>query len=370
MGCPSSASISPEEAAPQRCGTLPAMAAVLTVIDDASFDLHRAPRRHPECPERLAAARAGIARLPAAQRRAHAVRAVTEAELARVHSAEHLAFLERALDGSHAQLDADTYAGPGTRDAMLRAAGGAAELGRLLLSGEHTRGFALLRPPGHHAEHDRAMGFCLVNNVAIAARAAQAAGARKVAIVDWDVHHGNGTQDVFEHDPSVLFVSLHQWPLYPGTGAPGEIGLGPGRGTTANLALPPGSGPEEYGAAFREIVVPLLGAFGPDVILVSAGFDAHARDPLASMQLDAPSYAAMTGALVQVAESLGHGRVGLVLEGGYDLVGLEESVAASASALLSGGVSLPEGRAAPAAHAALAHTRQALAPFWSLPALR
>jgi acetoin utilization deacetylase AcuC-like enzyme len=340
------------------------MADVLTVIDDPSFELHRAPRQHPECPERLAAARAGVARLPAGQRRTHAARAATEAELSSVHAAEHVAFLERALDGRHAQLDADTYASPGTRDAMLRAAGAAAELGRILVSGEHTRGFALLRPPGHHAEHDRAMGFCLVNNVAVAARAAQAAGARKVAIVDWDVHHGNGTQDVFERDPSVLFVSLHQWPLYPGTGAPGEVGLGSGRGTTANLALPPGSGPEEYGAAFRDIVVPLVGAFGPDVILVSAGFDAHARDPLASMQLDAATYAAMTGALVRVAESLGHGRVGLVLEGGYDLLGLEESVAASAAALLGPSGPLPEGRAAPAALTALGHTRAALAPFW------
>jgi acetoin utilization deacetylase AcuC-like enzyme len=340
------------------------MAGALTVIDDPSFDLHKAARRHPECPERLAAVRSGLGTLAAEQRRAHPARAATESELLSVHSRAHLDALDRALDGSFFSLDADTYAGPDTREAMLRAAGGAAELGRVLMAGQHTRGFALLRPPGHHAEHDRAMGFCLLNNVAVAARAAQAAGAKKVAIVDWDVHHGNGTQDVFESDPSVLFVSLHQWPLYPGTGAPGEIGTGEGRGTTANLALPPGSGPEEYGEAFREVVLPLVSAYAPDLILVSAGYDAHVRDPLASMRLDEASYAGMTSALVQLAEGLGHGRVGLVLEGGYDLVGLEGSVGASAKALLDPHAPLPEGHAAPASSIALRHTVEALARFW------
>ena len=333
------------------------------VIDDESFDLHRAARRHPENPERLAAARSGLGSLKDGEREAVAAREATKEELLAVHGQEHLALLDRALDGTFGHLDADTYFAPHSREAMLRAAGGAAELGRRLMNGDR-RGFALLRPPGHHAERDRPMGFCLLNNVAFAARAAQSAGAKRVAIVDWDVHHGNGTQDVFERDPDVMFVSLHQWPLYPGTGAPGEIGIGAGAGRTANLALPPGSGPEEYGAAFRQVVIPLVEGFAPDLILVSAGYDAHRSDPLASMHLDGPTYAAMTSALVSLSERLGHGRLGLVLEGGYDLNALEESVAASAKAALDPRAALPEGRASYAALAAIRHTVDALAPHW------
>lgn len=324
----------------------------LAVIDDASFAAHRSPRRHPECPERLDAARSGLTSVAT---HALPVRAARMDEIAAVHGEHHWPRLDRALDGHFGMLDADTFYAPGSREAVLRAAGGAAELGRALMS-ETTRGFALLRPPGHHAEIDRAMGFCLLNNVAFAARAAQTAGAKKVAIVDWDVHHGNGTQDIFWRDPTVHFTSLHQWPLYPGTGSPREIGDGEGRGATTNLALPPGSGPEEYAEAFRRVVLPELRAFAPDVILVSAGYDAHRDDPLGSMHLDAPSYGAMTTALVELAEELGHGRVGLVLEGGYDLSGLEVSVAASARALMGERTALPEGRASAAASAAIGQT--------------
>ena len=263
-------------------------------------------------------------------------------------------------------LDADTYIGPGTRDATWRAAGASVDVARALMDGRADRAFALLRPPGHHAEPSRAMGFCLLNNVAIAAAAALDAGAGRVAIVDWDVHHGNGTQQAFEQDPRVLFVSLHQWPLYPGTGAPAEIGLGAAAGTNANLALPPGSGPEEYGLAFSRAVVPLVEGFAPDLILVSAGYDAHQADPLASMRLDAASYGAMTTALADVAERLGHGRLGIFLEGGYDLRALEESVAATARAALGSRTTLPEGRAAGAATAAIRQTLEALEPYSGL----
>jgi acetoin utilization deacetylase AcuC-like enzyme len=339
----------------------------LYVVDDPSFDLHRAARRHPECPERLAAARSGLRLgVPEAQWVRIAAREVEAAELGRVHRAGHLDALDVAIgEARFVDLDADTFAGPGTREAMRRAAGGAAELGAALMAHDAPRrGFALLRPPGHHAERDRAMGFCLVNNVAVAARAAQHAGAKRVAIVDWDVHHGNGTQDVFERDPDVLFVSLHQWPLYPGTGAPGEIGLGEGLGSTANLALPPGSGPAEYAHAMRRVVAPLVAAFAPDVVLVSAGYDAHAADPLASMRLDAASYRAMASSVTSIADRLGHGRVGFVLEGGYDLAALEESVAATARAALGDGLELTHERAAAAAAAAIEHTVRALAPHW------
>jgi len=336
----------------------------LLVADDPSFDAHRAPRRHPECPERLEAARSGLARAgvqiePLAPRRAE------PHELGWVHEQGHLQAVGRALEhasasGAHGALDADTFVGPGTREACLRAAGASVEIGERLARGEARRAFALLRPPGHHAEPSRAMGFCLFNNVALAAASALRTGARRVAIVDWDVHHGNGTQQAFESDPRVLFVSLHQWPLYPGTGAPGEIGLGAAAGTNANLALPPGSGPEEYGDAFRRAVLPLVLGFAPDLVLVSAGYDAHEADPLASMQLDAASYGGMASALVQAAEELGHGRVGFFLEGGYDLRALESSVTETALAAMGAPRPLPDGPAAPGARASVDATLRAL----------
>ena len=339
----------------------------IAVVDDPSFDLHRSARRHPECPERLDAARSGLRQaLPSDVWEPLAARPIEASELDRVHRAGHLDALDLAIgEGRFVDLDADTFAGPGTREAMRRAAGGAAELGAALMRPDGPRrGVALLRPPGHHAERDRAMGFCLINNVAVAARAAQRAGARRVAIVDWDVHHGNGTQDVFEHDPDVLFISLHQWPLYPGTGAPGEIGLGEGAGATANLALPPGSGPAEYAHAMRRVVRPLVESFAPDLVLVSAGYDAHARDPLASMRLDEASYQAMASSLIEAAERLGHGRVGFVLEGGYDLNALEGSVAATARAALGARMELSHEKPTAAAAVAIEHTARALAPHW------
>jgi acetoin utilization deacetylase AcuC-like enzyme len=340
----------------------------LLVVDDPSFDRHSAPDRHPECPERLVAARSGLAAaLPPGARITLEATPASDADLLEVHTPQYLqaidaVFRRAAQAGGFGAVDADTYVGPGTREAALRAAGGAAILGRALMRGRGRRGIALLRPPGHHAEPARAMGFCLFNNVAIAASAALQAGARRVAIVDWDVHHGNGTQKAFESDDRVLFVSLHQWPLYPGTGAPSEIGIGRGLGSTANLALPPGSGPEEYGEAFRRVVLPLVAAFAPDLILVSAGYDAHRNDPLAAMRLDAPSYQAMTSALVAVAEQLGHGRVGLVLEGGYHLAALEACVAATVRALRGERLALPDEKASPAATAAIDATVRALAP--------
>ncbi len=331
------------------------------VVDDPSFDRHRAPYRHVERPERLGAARAGMARaLPEAQRRAIGAREATDAELARVHDAAHLAELGRVLARGFADVDADTYVCPESGEAARRAAGGAIALARGLLRDDARRGIALLRPPGHHAEPARAMGFCLVNNIAVAAAAALAEGASRVAIVDWDVHHGNGTQAAFYGDRRVLVVSLHQWPLYPGTGAPGEIGEGDARGKNVNVAMPPGCGPADYAAAFDELVVPCVRAHAPELVLVSAGYDGHAADPLASMRLDADAYAAMTTAMVDVASELGHGRLGLVLEGGYDLGALEESVEATLRAASGERVAARSGVASAAARGAIAATRRAL----------
>jgi acetoin utilization deacetylase AcuC-like enzyme len=342
-------------------GPLPTLA----LVDDERFDAHVARGSHPERPERLAAARAGAsAALEGATVRRIPTRPATAAELGRVHAPGYLHRLEEALRGGWGHLDADTFHSPGSYEAAWHAAGGASELGRALMAEPGSRGLALLRPPGHHAEADRAMGFCLLNNVAFAAHAAREAGADRVAIVDWDVHHGNGTQHAFEDDPAILFVSLHEWPLYPGTGRPDELGRGAGRGRTANLALPSDSGDETYGQAFRSVVLPLLRVHRPDLILVSAGYDAHARDPLAAMELSADGFGAMATALVDVAEELGHGRVGFVLEGGYDLSALEAGVAATVRAALGERTALPEDPAPERAAAAIEHTRALLADAW------
>jgi acetoin utilization deacetylase AcuC-like enzyme len=340
----------------------------LAIVDDERFDAHRERSgHHPESPERLLAARSGLyAAVPEALRHRVAARAASDEELARAHASAHVKRLERSLAGGWGALDADTYFSPGTREAAWLAAGGAAELALTLMRGEARRGIALLRPPGHHAEPDAAMGFCLLNNVAIAAFAALAAGARRVAIVDWDVHHGNGTQHAFYEDPRVLFVSLHQYPFYPGTGAAREIGQGAGKGFTANLALPADQGPETYAYAFARVVLPLLDQFGADLILVSAGFDAHQRDPLAQMRLDSPCYQAFASALCGHAERAGHGRVGLVLEGGYDLLALEQSLGCVSRALLGERLALPEGAPQPAGREAIEHTRSELSGIWKL----
>ena len=350
------------QASPPMSAPTTAPFSTLHVVDDDRFDAHRSRGAHPERPERLAAARAGLAgALPDARRVAVAVEDASDEALERVHGAGYVRRLRSAL-GEWGHLDADTYFCPESEAAAWGAAGGAAALTRRLLAGEpdeRAAGIALLRPPGHHARPGAAMGFCLLNNVDVAADEALALGAERVAIVDWDVHHGNGTQEIFWEDPRVLFVSLHQYPHYPGTGAPSEIGAGAGRGKTINLALPAGSGPEVYGEAFRRVVLPALDEFGADLTLVSAGFDAHARDPLAGQELDDASYGAFAGAVAGRAA-----RLGLMLEGGYDLQALEGSVRAVGEALLETGPELPEGTIPTAAEEAIERTRRAHAGLW------
>jgi acetoin utilization deacetylase AcuC-like enzyme len=335
----------------------------LALLDDTRFDAHL-ERDHPERPERLAAARRGVASAAAGATLTRVpARLASEAELTAVHEPAMLSTLRRALSRGRGHLDPDTYFCPATQEAAWLAAGGTVDLVRTLVSDEARLGIALPRPPGHHSRPDQPMGFCVLNNIAIGAAAALAAGAKKVAIVDWDVHHGNGTQAAFARDPRVLFVSLHQSRFYPGSGHPDEIGDGAARGTTCNLALPAGQGPETYAYAFRRVVLPLLEAFGADLVLVSAGYDAHADDPLGGMQLNAHAYGAMTTALLDHVQRRGHGRLGLVLEGGYDLDALEESHAAVVSALLGARFELPAAPPPEPGRLAVESTRKALQPF-------
>lgn len=256
------------------------------------------------------------------------MREAREEELARVHTPEYLAGLERTVPGRTGWLDGDTYFSPESWRAALSAAAAATDVTAAVLNGDFRRGLVLTRPPGHHAEADRAMGFCLLNNIAVAAAAARAGGIGRVAVFDWDVHHGNGTQHMFEDDPNVLYLSVHQYPFYPGTGAADEVGRGEGKGATVNVALPAGCGDAEYVAAWNRAIEPALRAFRPELILVSGGFDAFAGDPIAGMEVTIDGFRWLADQVCAMADEVAEGRVVCVLEGGYDLAGLGGSVAA------------------------------------------
>ena len=279
-----------------------------------------------------------------------------------MHTRAHLATVAETA-GRTVHFDADTQAGPRSYAAALRAAGAAVDATERVLKGELARAFCLVRPPGHHAETDQAMGFCLFNNVAVAAAHALARGAQRVLVVDFDVHHGNGTQEIFEEDPRVLYVSSHLFPFYPGTGSLSETGRGAGRGFTVNLPMPAGMGDAEYLRVYREIVEPIGKAFAPDLVLVSAGFDAYEGDPLANMALTAKGYAALAQTCVTIAEASAKGRAVFVLEGGYDLDGLAACGAAVTGVLL--GDPAPEVTAACAPMDRLVEAyRTTFAEFW------
>ena len=258
---------------------------------------------------------------------------MTDQEITRIHDADYLTSV-KATAGRAMALDPDTYTSPGTFSAAYLAAGAAVTaVEHVLDSNAGTRALALVRPPGHHAERNRAMGFCFFNNVAVGAAHARANGAAKVAIVDFDVHHGNGTQWSFYNDPSVLFISSHQFPYYPGTGAAGDIGTGAGAGFTINLPLSAGATDADYELVYRKVALPILKQFRPELILISAGFDAHMDDPLAGMRLTSPYFGHLTSAIAAVADECCDGRLVAVTEGGYDLAALAQSLRASIRAL-------------------------------------
>jgi acetoin utilization deacetylase AcuC-like enzyme len=307
------------------------------VVDDPRLDRHVPPGHHPERPERLTAAREAIAKSADAGVQFERVkpRSATDDELARVHDRRFIESLTK-LRGKTAYLDPDTYIAAESVEIARLAAGSLVAMVDAMIDGPIPKGVALLRPPGHHARPARAMGFCLLNNVAVAAAAARARGLGRIAIVDWDVHHGNGTQEIFWTDPQVLYISTHQHPFYPGTGDAEEVGLAGGRGYTVNVPLAAGSGDVEYAAAFGRIVLPVLEAYAPDLLLVSAGFDASARDPLAQMELSPNAFGWMARELARVTAGSTKGRMGLVLEGGYDLVALEAGLRSAVVGMLSG----------------------------------
>ena len=296
------------------------------LLDDTRFDAHVPRAYHPERPERLLAARAAAenaAKSGVVQWTSVPAREATDEELARVHAPEYLEQLAK-LRGQEATLDADTYVAKGSVAAARLGAGGlVAMVDRLFDGGESTKGVALLRPPGHHARPAQAMGFCLLNNVAVAAAHARARGISRVAVIDFDVHHGNGTQEMFWDDPSVLYISTHQWPVYPGSGAANERGEGDGKGFTVNVPLSAGGGDGIYRGAFERVVLPVLDEYAPELVLVSAGFDPAHRDPLAQMEVGDRAFGWMARALADVAAKSANGRMLLALEGGYDLVALE-----------------------------------------------
>ncbi len=295
---------------------------------------HVTPPGHPERPDRLRA----IERVLDAESFAALDRKQAEAAgfdaVRLAHPAEYVERIEAAVpETGIVRIDADTSMSPKSLEAALTAVGAATAAVDDVWSGVADNVFVASRPPGHHAERATAMGFCLFNNAAIAARHAQKAhGAERVAIVDWDVHHGNGTQDIFWSDPSVLYASTHQMPLYPGTGAKNETGVG----NIVNAPLIPDSGSDLFRDAFRTRVLPALDNFRPDLIIVSAGFDAHHRDPLASINLDEDDFDWATGQLLERAQRYSQGRLVSLLEGGYDLEGLAFSVAAHVGRMMKG----------------------------------
>ncbi len=295
------------------------------VIDRHYLD-HFAGRGHPERPERVKVLLDMADGLHRERLERIAPREATIAEIELCHDPRYVALVRQTAARDSYDFDPDTHASPATYHTSLLAAGGILTAVEAVLEGETDNGFAIVRPPGHHALPDHAMGFCIFNNVAIAASyLTQVKGLRRVMILDWDVHHGNGTQDIFYNSPRVLYCSLHQFPHYPGTGSVREIGADEGRGYTVNLPLPATFSDPEYLSAFDRVILPIGRQFQPDFILVSAGFDCHFRDPLADMRVTEQGFAAMARRLKRLAAECCQGRMALALEGGYDLQALAAS---------------------------------------------
>ncbi len=338
-------------------------ASPLLLISSERFADHVTPPGHPERVARADVFSGVASRWHARGGLVAEPRPASGADLGRVHDERYLEQITRTA-GHATRLDPDTYTSPESCDVAALAAGA------VLVAVDHAiahggPAFALVRPPGHHAEREAAMGFCLLNNVAVGAAYARSVGMARVAVVDFDVHHGNGTQWMFYEDPTVLYASVHQYPYYPGTGGPDEVGRGPGLGFTANVGLRAGATDADYDAVFAEMIVPLLDAFAPDLLMVSAGFDADQRDPLASMNVTTAGFAAVVCRLWAFACDKCQGRLVAVSEGGYDLTALREGIEAVVEVLSHAPVPTPRQGGDPfRARQALTQARLLLRPYW------
>jgi len=307
------------------------------VVIDPEYLKHEPGEFHPEKPERIRALLDLAEKLDRDKFQVLPPKAATRSDIESCHGRDYVTLVESTSKTHRYALDGDTITSRDSFGVGLHAVGGFLRLIDSIAAGESKNGFALVRPPGHHALRDRAMGFCLFNTIAIGAQHLKNAhGVKRVMIMDWDVHHGNGTQDSFYEDPSVLFISTHQFPYYPGTGAVGEVGLNAGEGYTVNIPLPAGCGDAEYLRVFHDVVVPAAKKFAPEWILVSAGFDPHRRDPLGGMEVTESGFTGMARLLLQLAAEHAGGKIAFLLEGGYDLAALRNSVAAVLKAMEQG----------------------------------
>jgi acetoin utilization deacetylase AcuC-like enzyme len=340
----------------------------LTVITSDRFADHLTPPGHPERAGRAEVMQHVVGEWRKRGGAVEEARAVTDEQLARVHDADYLS-LVRETSGRAVALDPDTFTSPETYEVVQLAAGAACQAVDRVLDAEARRAIAVVRPPGHHAERGRAMGFCFFNNIAVAAAHARARGLARVAIVDYDVHHGNGTQWSFYDDPSVLFISSHQFPYYPGTGAAEDVGSGAGEGFTVNLPLDAGATDADYELVYQRVALPVLRQFKPELILLSAGFDAHHRDPLASMKVTTNHFGRLTAMIADVANEVCSGRLVAVTEGGYDLPALAASLGAAMQALADevdlAGFPPPDGPT-PRGDACLDAVKPKIGRFWQL----
>jgi acetoin utilization deacetylase AcuC-like enzyme len=331
-------------------------------VTDGAFHRHDTGSLHPERPARLRAVEAGIeqAGLPLVRLKPEPA---TSEMLHLVHSPAYVDAIERFCQSGGGHLDADTIVGPESWEAAVLAAGAGPTAIEAMRKNSEAFAFLAVRPPGHHALYDRAMGFCLFNNVAVATAMLRAAGER-VAILDWDVHHGNGTQESFSADPGVLYVSLHQFPYYPYQGDYDEIGDGPGRGTVVNVPLPAGTAGDGYRYAWEKVITPVLEQYGADWLLISSGYDAHAEDPLAELRLEADDYGWMAA---QAAKLMPASRTVVFLEGGYHLPALTASTTATLQGLAGARPEITDSYVSPqGAFDAVDRLALTLSEFWVL----
>lgn len=332
------------------------------LVLDGRYQEHDTGRGHPERPERIAVL-SGLADDDTLCR--VEARLATPEEITLVHGVGHVEAVARTAGAARAAFDADTPVSARSFEVASLAAGGVLALIDEVMAGSLQNGFACVRPPGHHAERDRAMGFCLFNSVAIGAAYARARfGLDRVLVLDWDVHHGNGTQHMFERDPGVLYVSTHQYPYYPGTGAADEVGEREGEGFTVNVPLPAGCGDAEYLDAFDSVIEPIVEQYAPQLVLISAGFDPHVRDPLGGMRVTEAGFAAMTRVLLRQARRSAAGRCVAVLEGGYDLSALRDSTRAVLNELQGRAVAPADPGGASQIGRLLSAVRALQAPYW------